>query len=146
MVWRPARRVIPKKGTARQAFTSVTQNSARSGFVSQGKPVFIRPRLSRIQLITLKFGVNIHCQARPLRTVGTIQGSRIAARISLRNGIVSLISRATPRPIASFRTVAPAGKMRALRGRKGVVRGKGVDLGGGRILKKKTRVEQSTRI
>ena len=108
IVCKPASSVMAKNGIPRHVLTRMTEKSARFGSTSQGKPVSLKPRFTRIQFRTLKFGAKIHIQASVPSTArrSTATGSPTHG---LSKAELSLINSATPKPPTSFSTPAPGG-------------------------------------
>jgi hypothetical protein len=104
----PASSVMAKKGIPRHTLTRMTETMAVIGPPSQSTRNRIRPRWNMIQFRMLKVGSNIHFQASVERTVGTIHGSSMEARISRLNPRRLFSIRATAIPRANFRKVATA--------------------------------------
>jgi len=76
----PASSVMAKKGMPRHTLTRIRQPIASVPSPSHRMRVEMTPMFRSTQLNTLNVASNIHCQARVLRTVGTIQGKSIDAR------------------------------------------------------------------
>ena len=62
------------------------------------------------QLNTLNVASNIHTQARPLSTVGTMNGSKTVARMKRAKRILRFSKTASHMPKTALRTVAVEGK------------------------------------
>ena len=107
--------MIATNGVPRQAFTSVTENSARFGSVSQFGPCAISPECTSAQLMTLKLGLNIHSHAIAPSTVGTIQGNITAARTRRWKRKASFRMSASPTPKTRRIVTDPAVKISVLR-------------------------------
>src|SRR3972149_1602987 len=105
---------MAKNGIPRHTLTTMTQNIAQPGSPSQlmrkrpGQDSFsvasstvrsIFQSQLMIQLKTLNVASNIHTQASPLSTVGTMKGSRITARVKRENA--NLGQRISPSHIPS---------------------------------------------
>ena len=73
------------------------------------------PPCTSSQLTTLKVGSRIHIQATVDSAVGTMNGSSRNARARLRPRKLWLMTRAMPRPPASFSTVVTHTYMKVLR-------------------------------
>ncbi len=124
-VCRPARKLIAKKGIPRHVLTRITENMAQPASPSQ--LMRKRPRQASfsvmsntlmsifqnqlmIQLKTLKVASNIHSQASPLSTVGTMKGSRMTARVKRAKRILRYRINASHIPKALLKMVAIAVK------------------------------------
>ena len=84
----------------------ISENIARYGLPSQLGPGSAMPVAISAQLITLKAGSRIHCQAMVDSTVGTMNGSSSSARVRFLKRKSWFITRASPRPPTIFSSVA----------------------------------------
>src|SRR5262249_38543341 len=100
----------------RHVFTRIIDNIAHLGSPSHmgprkypksafKRPSAVRQSQRRPQLKTLNVASNIHTQARPLSTVGTINGNKTVARMKRAKRILRFSKTASHMPNTAFRTV-----------------------------------------